>query len=192
VSTFIQDLRFGLRLLAKVPAFTALAVLTLALGVTATSTIVSWMNATMFDPVPGVTKTSDIVSVLRGEYTTSPLPPLSHPDFIDLRQDRASLADMLAYHDGTVFFTGLRVPERGYGAVVSANYFDFLGVRPILGRGFRPDEDRVPDAAPAAVISADLWHTRFDATPRIVGRTLEVNRRLYTIIGVAPRGFAGC
>ena len=112
MSLFTQDVRFSFRLLSKSPGFTALAVLTLALGVTATTTILSWMNATMLDPVPGVARTSDLVSVLRGEYTTSPLPPFSYPDFIDLRSDRSSLSDMLAYHDATVFYTGGRATDR--------------------------------------------------------------------------------
>ncbi len=73
---------------------------------------------------------------------------------------------MLAYHDDTVFYTGGRVPERGYGAVVTANYFDFLGVRPILGRGFVAGEDAVTDGAPVAVISEDLWKSRFGSAAR--------------------------
>lgn len=192
MSTLVQDLRFGARLLAKTPGFTVLAILTLALGVTATTTIFSWMNATMLDPVPGVSKTSDLVSVRRSENRMSPGPPVSYLDFIDLRSDRSSLSDMLAYRDDPVFYTGGRVPERGFAAVVSANYFDFLGVRPTLGRGFVAVEDQVPDGAPVAVISADLWQARFAGTARVVGRTIEVNRGAYTIVGVAPPGFMGC
>ena len=101
------------------------------------------------------------MSVLRGEYTTSPLPPFSHPDFVDLRSDRSSLSDMIAYHDDTVFYTGFRVPERGYGAVVSANYFDFLGVRPVLGRGFLAGED-VGLADPQALVVATAAAAAFE------------------------------
>jgi predicted permease len=192
VHTFIQDLRFGWRLLARTPAHTFLTVLVLALGVTATTTILSWMNATMLDPVPGATRTHGLVSVSRGEYTTSPTPPFSYPDFQDLWRGQSAVGDMLAYHDDTVFFTGEQVPRRGYAAVVSASYFDVLGATPVLGRGFLPTEDLVPDASPVTVISDDFWRDRFGSNPRVVGRTVEVNRRTYTIVGVAPRTFIGC
>jgi predicted permease len=191
VRSFIQDLRFGARLLARTPGHTALTVLVLALGVTATTTVLSWMNATMLDPVPGASRTSGLVSVLRGEYTTSPLPPLSYPDLTDLGRSQSAVVDLVGYHDGTVFFTGERIPRRGYAAVVSSTYFDVLGAAPVLGRGFLPSEERVPDGAPVAVISDDAWRERHGANPKVVGRTVEVNRRVYTIVGVAPPRFMG-
>ena len=90
------------------------------------------------------------------------------------------------------FTPAIEYPRRGYAAVVSANYFDFLGVRPAAGRGFLASEDRAPDEAAVAVISDHLWNDRFERSPRAVGRTIEINRRVYTIVGVAPPGFIGC
>ena len=192
MATLLQDLKYGLRMLAKNPGFTAIVVLTLALGIGANSTIFSWISSTLLDPIPGVADTSDLVSVMRGERSEHPTPPFSYPDYVDLRARSQSLSGVLAYHDDFVSLTGTPKPERVYGADVSADYFDVLGVRPILGRGFQAREEENPGGLLAVVISYSLWQTHFGADSSVIGKTIQINRHLGTIVGVAPRDFQGC
>jgi predicted permease len=192
MGTLLQDLKYGLRMLAKNPGFTGVVVITLALGIGANTTIFSWINSTLLDPVPGVADTSKLVSVMRGERSEHPTPPFSYPDFADLRARTQSLSGLMGYHDDFVSLTGTRTPERIYGAFVSADYFDVLGVRPILGRGFQPKEEENEGGLPAVVISYSLWQTHFGGDPAIIGKPIQINRRLGTIVGVAPQDFQGC
>ncbi|MDE3156889.1 MAG: ABC transporter permease [Acidobacteriota bacterium] len=187
-----QDLRFGLRVLRKSPGFTLIAVVTLALGICATSTILSWIDSTLLDPIPGAADTSDLVTVMRGTITEHPSPPFSYPDYVDLRNRTTTLSGLLAYHDDFVSLTGVGKPERIYGALTTANYFDLLGVKPILGRGFTPGEESTPGGAPVVVLSYAFWQSHFGASPSAVGRSVRINRHTYTVIGVAPPGFQGC
>jgi predicted permease len=192
MTTLLQDLKYGLRMLVKKPGFTAVAVLTLALGIGATSTIFSWIDSTLLNPIPGLSNTENLVTVMRGTVSEHPTPPFSYPDYVDLRTQSESFSGMLAYHDDFVSLTGDQKPERIYGALTSANYFEVLGIRPVLGRGFQPQDETRPGGAPVVVISYALWQGRFSSDPAVVGRTLEINRHVYTIIGVAPMHFAGC
>lgn len=187
---FIADVRYGLRQLRRNPGFTAVAVLTLALGIAANSTIFSWINSTILDPIPGVSHTGDLVSVMRGVRSEHPTPPFSYLDYRDLRDSNHSFSGLLAFHQDFMYLTGGGKSERIYGALTSANYFDVLGVRPILGRGFLPEEGQKP--AFVAVISYALWQSHFGGDRSVVGKTIGVNLRSYTIIGVAPPGFQGC
>jgi predicted permease len=192
MGVLFQDVRYGLRMLAKSPGFTAIVVLTLALGIGANSTIFSWINSTLLNPIPGATHTSDLVTVMRGERSEHPTPPLSYLDYEDLRDHTQSLSGLLAYHDDFMSLTGTDKPERIYGALTTANYFDVLGVRPILGRGFLPAEEQRRGGASVAVISESMWRARFGSDRSIIGRAIQINRRLYTIVGVAPPDFQGC
>jgi predicted permease len=192
MGTLFQDLRYGCRMLVKNPGFTGIAVLTLALGIGANSTIFSWINSTLLNPIPGVTRTADLISVMRGERSEHPSPPFSYLDYRDLRDNNRSLSGLLAYHDDFMAFTGAGKPERIYGALTSVNYFDVLGVRPILGRGFLPAEEQKPGGAPVVVISYGLWQSHFTADPSVIGRTIQINRHTYTIVGITPPGFQGC
>ncbi len=187
-----QDLRYGLRQLRRNPGFTVVAVLTLALGIGATSTIFSWINSTLLNPIPGVTSTGDLVSVMRGTISEHPTPPFSYPDFLDLSRENQSFTGLLAYHDDFMSLTGNRKPERIYGALTTANYFKVLDVRPVLGRGFLPQEGTEQGSAPVVVISYAIWQSHFASDPSAVGRTLQINRHPYTIVGVAPPHFEGC
>ena len=189
----IQDARYSLRMLASKPGLPALAVLTLALGIAANSTIFSWINATLLTPIPGVARTSDLVTVMRGERSEHPTPPFSYLDYRDLRDTNRSFSGLLAYHHEYASLTGAGKPERIYAVLTSANYFDVLGVRPILGRGFVPEEEReVEGGAAVAVISYDLWQSHFGGDRSIIDRKIQINRYPYTIVGVAPPGFQGC
>jgi predicted permease len=186
----VQDLRYGVRMLAKNPGFTAVAALTLALGIAGNSTIFSWINSTILNPIPGVSHTSDLVTVMRGERSEHPTPPFSYLDYQDLRDNNRSLSGLLGFHQDFMYLTGIGKTERIYGALTSANYFDVLGVRPILGRGFLPEEEQKPSSV--AVVSYAMWQSHFGADRSVVGRTIGINLRSYTIIGVAPPGFQGC
>lgn len=188
----IRDIRHALRMLVKNPYFTAVAILTLALGITANTTIFSWIGATLLDPVPVAARSGELVSVMRGERSEHPSPPFSYPDYADLRERSTSFSGILAYHDDFSALTDKTKPERVYGATVTANYFDVLGVKPFLGRCFSGEEEGKPGRTPSVIISYGLWQRRYGADKTIVGQTIHINRRLCTIIGVAPRGFQGC
>ena len=192
MSTLLQDVRYGIRILAKSPGFTAVAVITLALGIGANSTIFSWINSTLLDPIPGIADTSELVSVMRGERSEHPTPPFSYPDYVDLRARTQSFSGLLAYHDDFVSLTGTNRPERIYAEFVSANYFDVLGMPPILGRAFSLTEEEKAGGTPAVVIGYALWQSHFGADPSVVGKSIQINKRLCTIVGVAPPAFVGC
>ncbi|MGA2168347.1 MAG: ABC transporter permease [Terracidiphilus sp.] len=188
----LQDLSYALRQLRKNPGFAALAITTLALGIAANGTIFSWINSTLLDPIPGIANTGNMVTVQRGERSEHPTPPFSYADFVDLRDNTHSFAGLLGYHDDYISITGSGKPERIYGALTSSDYFEVLGVRPILGRTLLPTKANERQGAPEAVLGYDLWQSRFAADPSIIGKKIELNLHAYTIVGVAPQGFQGC
>ena len=192
VETSWQDLRFAARMLRKNPSFTTVAVLTLALGIAANTTVLSWISATLLNPIPGVAHTSDLVTVMRGDRTDHPTPPFSYPDLRDLSERTQTFSGLLGYHDDYMSLTGVAKPERIYGALTTANYFDVLGVHPILGRAFLPEEGTLRAGAAVIVIGYAVWQNHFAGDPQIVGKTIQINRYPYTVVGVAPRDFTGC
>ncbi len=192
METLGQDIRFAARLLLKDRGFTFLAVLTLALGIGANGTLFSWINSTLLHPVPGAGATRDLVTVMRGDQTEHPSPPISYPDYKDLRTRNHTLSGLLAYHHDYVSFTGAGKPERVYGVLASADYFEVLDVRPVLGRSFLPAEENARGGAPVVVLSYALWQSHFGGDRGAMGKTVEINRHPYTIVGVTPPGFQGC
>lgn len=150
-------------MLAKTPAFTVVAVLTLALGIAANTTIFSWISGTILDPVPGAWSSGDLVTVMRGERSEHPTPPFSYRDYADLRERNASLSGLLAYHDDFASITDTHKPERVYLGLISANYFEVLGVRPILGSSFLAVEEEKAGRTPSVIISYGLWQSRYGA-----------------------------
>ncbi len=187
-----QDIGYALRQLRKSPGFTFLAVLTLALGIAANSTILSWISGTLFNSVHGGARTSEMVTIMRGERSESPQPPFSYPDFVDLRAQAKSFSGMLAYHEDFVSITGMGMPERIYGDLVTANYFEVLGVHPILGRSLLLTRANEAGSNPVAVLGYGLWQSHFGGDPNIIGKPIEINLHRFTIVGVAPKGFTGC
>jgi predicted permease len=188
----LQDVRYALRQLRKSPGFAITAVLMLALGICANSTVFSWINATLLHPVPGAQSTGDLVTIMRGARNIAPSPPLSYPDYRDLRDTNHTFSGILGYHDDWVSLTGDDMAQRIYAANVSGNYFDVLGIKPLLGRFFLPDEEARQGGAPYLVLGYDVWQTRFASDPSIIGKSVEINQRHLTVIGVAPQGFIGC
>ena len=183
-----QDVRYSLRVIAKAPGFTAIAILTLALGIGANTTIFSWINSTLLNPIPGLSRPSEVVSLTLSKPGDTPF-PFTYPDIESMRDGQQSFTGIAACSFIQMSLTGKGKPERIWGMVASANYFDVLGVRPMLGRGFLPAEDVKPGGAPVAVISYRLWQTHFGANPGIVGQTIEINQHRYTIVGVTPASF---
>src|ERR1700685_2556096 len=184
-----QDVRYSLRMIARAPGFAAIAILTLALGIGANTTIFSWINSALLNPVPGLAKPNKILSLVQGgkdDYLG-----FSYPDIQAMRDGQRSFSGITACMFAPMSLTGKGKPERVWGMVASANYFDVLGVRPILGRGFLPSEDEKPGGAPVAVISYRLWQTHFAANPNAVGQQIELNKHAYTIVGVTPAAFQG-
>ena len=186
-----RDLRYALRQLRKSPGFTITSTAMLAVAICANSTVFSWIDGTMLRPIPGARDTSELVSLQRGERNFSPTPPFSYLDYRDLREQNHTFDGILAYHHDWITLTGGAQPERAYIANVSANYFDVLGIRPVLGRFFLPEEETRPDAVPYVVLSYSLWKTRYAGDPAIVGKSIELARHPVTVIGVAPEGFVG-
>jgi predicted permease len=190
MTSFWQDVRYSLRMIAKAPGYAAIAILTLALGIGANTTIFTWINSTLLNPIPGLASPSEVVALTLGRGGDNPF-PFTYPDFEAMRDGQQSFVGVTASSITPMSLTGKGKPERVWGMVASANYFDLLGVRPILGRGFLPVEDEKPGGAPVAVISYRLWQTHFGANRDVLGQTLEINQHPYTIVGVAPAVFQG-
>jgi putative ABC transport system permease protein len=186
-----HDLRYGWRMMLRRPGFTAIAVLTLGLGIGANVTIYSWVEALLLRPMPAVADADRFVVLTTTTRTRNDL-SVSWPNFVDLRSQRpADVDDLIAY---TLLPLNLRIgpePERAWGLLVSGNYFDALRLKLPLGRGFNADENRVPDAHPVVVFSYAYWQRHFAADPAIIGRSVALNGRAFTVIGVAPDGFRG-
>lgn len=130
----LDDIRYALRKLGKSPGFTVTAILMLALGISANSTVFSWINGTMLHPIPAARETGSLVSVMRGQWSITPSPPFSYLNYRDLRDRNQSFSGMLAYRHDWLTLTGGATPQRIYVANVSANFFDVLGIKPVLGR----------------------------------------------------------
>jgi predicted permease len=185
----LQDFRLALRQLRKNSGFTVTATAILAIAICANSTIFSWINGTMLHPIPVARETGSLVSVMRGQWSITPSPPLSYLDYRDLRDRNQSFSGMLGYHHDWLALTGGATPERIYVANVTANFFDVLGIKPVLGRFFLPGEEAREGGVPYVVLSYSLWQTRFAGDPAILGRPIELARKSFTVIGIAPAGF---
>jgi predicted permease len=191
--TFRRDVQFGMRLFRSHPGFTAVVVLTLALGIAANTTVFSWVDEVLLRPFPGASDGGRL-AVLRSITTSAPNggDQLSCRNDLDYRANLRSLAG-LAVHNEEVFSLGEEGrSEAVWGELVSGNNFDVLGVRPALGRTLTPAEDGDKlGAYPVAVIGDGLRRRRFHADPRVIGTTLRVNQHEVRIVGVAPREFRG-
>jgi predicted permease len=191
MQTFFQDLRFGFRMLRRSPGFSILAVLCLTLGIGTNAAVLSWIEGILIRPYPLVPH-QDRMFALIG--TTRAVPGhngLSYPDFVDLEKNSTLFESFIIDRiTGTTLSVGDRA-ERALVGIVSANYFGALGVRPILGRGFRPEEETGRNAYPVTVISYRTWRDRYNFNPNIIGRTQYLNGVQHTIIGVAPERFHG-
>jgi len=188
METFWRNLQYSLRTLRKRPGFTVTVVITLALGIGANATIFTWIKAVLLEPLPGIEQPERLVEVWGATRNNSAL-SLSYLDYLDYR-DRTVVFSGLAAHQVQPLNLGRGgKPERVWGAVVSGNYFNVLGVKGLIGRTFLPEEDRTPNSHPVAVIGYGLWQRDFGADPKVIGRTITLNEHDFTIIGVTPKEF---
>jgi predicted permease len=195
MESWIQDLRFATRMLAKKPSFTLVAVLSLALGIGANTTIFSLVNALLLRSLP-VEEPERLVSIYTKDEKNPGFGALSHLNWKDYREQNRVFSGVLGYDWTPMSVAAGQGNTKGeaqlaFGQLVSGNYFDLLGVEPALGRTFLPEEDATPGAHPVVVVSHELWEERLGADPRAVGRTIRVNGSAYTVIGVAPAEFTG-
>lgn len=191
VENLLQDLHFGVRMLRRNPGFSTLAILCLVLGIGSNAAVFSWIEGILLHPYPAVAHQDRLLMLAATRHGEAGYNGLSWPDILDLQRS-CTLCDAVIAEKivGVTLSIGDRA-ESGAGSLVSSNYFDALGIRPILGRGFEPDEDFGRNAHPVAVISYELWQNRFKGDPSIVGKTQVLNGLPHTIIGVAPKGFYG-
>jgi predicted permease len=183
----LSDLRYALRQLAKSPLFTAVIVLSLALGIAANTTVLCWLRNLVLRPLPGVAHQEEIVVFASNQGGGN----VSFPDLTDFAALPGLFTGAAASQVTSAALTVDNALVWIEGQVVSANFFDLLGVKPILGRTFLPDEDRKPGGNPVLVIGERLWRRQFGADAGIVGRTVDFNRHRFTIVGVVPEAFHG-
>src|ERR1700686_4022523 len=189
IETTLQDVGFGLRMLRRSPGFSLLAILCLTLGIGPNAAVFSWVEGILFRPYPAVTHQEQLFALTgtaRGEPELT-----SWPDILDLQRSCTLIDSFIVTK---IMGTSLSIGDRAEvttGSIVSANYFDAIGVHPILGRGFEPGEDAGSKAHPVTVISYQLWQSRFKGDPAIVGKMQRLNGIEHTIVGVAPEGFLG-
>ena len=190
VRWMLQDVRLALRGLVKEPAFSLVAILSVAVGIGATTGAVSLANTLLIRPLPGITGHDRVVEVGRtrdgGGFDT-----FSYPDYEDLQALGDPLESVAAWHFQEMSLSGSDEGERVFGMAVSASYFDVLGARPVQGRGFLPGEDVGAGEHPLVVISHGFWTGRLGSDPRAVGSTLHLNRTAFTVVGITAPGFKG-
>src|SRR6202140_5072035 len=196
LEVFMQDLRYGLRMLRKNPGFTAVAVLSLALGIGANTTIFTVVNAVLLSALPArdlprlvqmdTVDSKTLVTQARSEKLE-----MSYPNFQDYRRENQVFTNLAAFMATAVTWSGGAEPRQVQAQLVSATYFDVLGIRPVQGRFFMPDEDTKPNGNDFAVLSYALWANKLGSDPGIIGKPLIFDARPYTVIGIAPQGFRG-
>ncbi|MGB6691071.1 MAG: ABC transporter permease [Terracidiphilus sp.] len=182
-----RDIRYTLRQLRRSPGFALTAIVTLALGIGANVVVFGVLNAVILRPlnVAGADRLFQIEMGQAGYQTQS------YPDYVDYRARNAAFSDMAAYRIGNLGFSTGGTAQQCWMYEVSGNYFDMLGVRPELGRLLHQSDEHGPNSAPYVIVSDAFWRARFNADPRVVGTTVELNKHPFTIIGVAPKTFNG-
>ncbi len=185
METLLQDVRYAVRKLRTTPSFTAIAALTVALGIGATTTIFSVANAVIFRAPPGVSDRAELVTVHGTSADGSSFDSFSFPNYLDYREGASGLTDLAAFSVIAMSLGGQGDPELLLGNSVTHNYFDVVGTRPAIGRFFLPEEDVTPGTHLVAVLSHRTWKRRFLEDPAVIGRTINLNRSPFTVIGVA-------
>src|SRR2546425_8937579 len=187
MTTLLQDLRFALRMLRKSPGFTAIAVVTLALGIGANAVVFGILNALILRPLD-VPLAENFFGIQRGDERFS---GESYPDYLDMRDRNRSFDGLAAYAFAQVGLDTGNNPSRAWIEVLSGNYFDVLGIQPYLGRFFHASDEHGPNSAPYVVLSHGYWHTHFQDDRGVVGRVVRLNKHPFTILGVTPPQFHG-
>ena len=184
-----RDVRYGLRALRRSPAFAAIAIVSLGLGIGANTAIFSLVNSLLLHPRP-IADPGRIVELHTGSRS-EPYETTSYPSYVELRDRNDVFTGLAAYSLRQFNLGDANHVEQIWGEVVSGNYFDVLGVPPAFGRGFLADEDRIPGRNPVVVIAHALWQRRFNADPSLVGRPIALNGQQLTVVGIAPPQYTG-
>ena len=189
MNTLFQDIRFGLRMLLKSPSVSIVATIALALGIGANTAIFSVVNAVLLLPLPFPNSDSLVAlfetDLQRGMQRGSH----SYPNFFDLRSQNTVLERASCYHSSDYIMTGRGEPARLQGAVVTSDLFPLLGVAPMLGRTFLPDDDKPSETGRVVVLSQSLFQKRFNSDPSILNQTITLSGVTFTVVGVMPAGF---
>src|SRR6185503_2181495 len=188
MSDLVRDLRYGLRTMRRSPGFMAVAILTLALGIGATTVILSVARGVLFRPLPF--KDVDRLVLVWDRQPPGTDTPASYSEFLEWREHVTPLESVAAWFSTSFTLTGEGEAEEIWGERASAAILPMLGIEPILGRSFRPEEDR-RDSDPVAIISHAFWKRRYAADPGVCGRTMNLNGKVFTIVGVLPPRVAG-
>jgi putative ABC transport system permease protein len=189
MNTLLQDIRFGLRMLLKSPSVSIVATIALALGIGATTAIFSVVNAVLVQPLPfpnpdalmAVFETDTQRGQIRGSH--------SYPNFLDMRAQNTVFERVASYHGADYILTGRGEPARIQGLIATADLFPLLGVSPLLGRTFLPDEDKPSDSGRVAILSEQLFRNRFNSDPSILNQAITLDGRTFTVVGVMPASF---
>jgi len=187
----MNDLRFALRQLLKNPGFTAVAVLSLALGIGANAAAFSWIETVLLRSLPGVAGADRLVVIAPRHVSGTWIDTMSYPDVQDLAAHKELFAGIVASQYAPVSLAVGTETGWAWAQCVTANFFEVLGVRPVLGRAFLPEEESTPGGHPVVVLSHAFWQRRFNGESNVVGRTITLNRRALTIVVVAAPGFRG-
>lgn len=190
MSTLLHDLRVGWRQLRKRPAFAALAIISMALGIGANSAIFSLVDTVLLRPLP-VRTPNQLFQIYGTQHKDADIDLQSYLNYKGYRDRNTVLSGLIAYRIAVASLSEGNQNERIWGYLVSGNYFDVLGVQPVLGRGFIAEEDRTPEASPVAILSYTCRQKRFGSDRSIIGRTVSINHKSFTVVGVAPQGFIG-
>jgi predicted permease len=186
----LKDIRYGFRNLVKRPGFTAVAVITLALGIGANTAIFSLISTVLLRPLP-VAQPEKLVEVYGTTHRGADYTLQSYLNYKDYRDRNNVFSGLMTYRFAPMSISHDGRNERVWGFLVSGNYFDTLGIHPFLGRYFAPEEDQTPGSHPVAVITYACWQKRFASAQNVMGQTLRINGVSFTIVGVAPEGFHG-
>jgi predicted permease len=194
-----QDVRYGIRMMRKAPGFTAVAVLALGLGIGVNTAILSAVNGFVLRPLPVANPTELITSYWGSKKDAHVWGEFSYANYVDLREQNKTFTDLCASREAS---GGISVGESGsaddsqraevvWGELVTSNYFDVMGVKPILGRGLLPEENVAPNAHPVVVISHSVWQRQFKSDPNVLGKVVHLNGQAFNVVGVMPESFLG-
>jgi predicted permease len=190
MDALLRDLRHAARTLRASPGLLALATLSLALGIGANVTVFAWARAVLLEPLPGVRDQGRLVKALQTDPQQE-FVSFSYPDYRDLRDRAKSISGLVALRQTAATLGAFGTSERAWVQMVSGNFFEVLGIGAALGRTLSPADDQVPEGHPVVVIGHALWQRRFGGDPGIVGKTVLLNTRPYTVVGVTPASFRG-
>lgn len=195
VADFLRDLKVGLRSMGRAPAFFFFAVLTLALGMGASTTVFTVVNTLLLHPLPARDPSrlaALYMTDVKSQRGSGSLLPISYPNLKDYQEKNEAFGSVGGFSPPMVMtLTQNSESERFFGELITDGYFEALGITPAKGRFFLPSEDSTPGSAPVAVLSYNAWRVRFDRDPAIIGKALNINGATFTVVGVAPPGFLG-